>query len=109
MIDAKRVETALVKTAETDEEHAKLKTEVDWLEWQRKHKKGIFITQTCSDNLSFSVREQKWYASEENLKHMEKQKETLEKFLKLDNKRKHELIVIDLFRTLEASRRKGNI
>ena len=109
MINEDRVQKALVKRAETDEEHAKLKTEVDWLDWQRKHKKGIFITQTCSDNLSFSVREQKWYASEANLKHMEKQKETLEKFLKLDNIRKHELIVIDLFRTLEASRRKGNI
>ena len=33
MIDAKRVETALVKRAETDEEHAKLKVEVDWLDW----------------------------------------------------------------------------
>ena len=109
MIDAKRVETALVKRAESDEEHAKLKVQVDWLDWQRKHKKGIFITQKCSDNLSFGVREQKWYASEENLKHINEQKDTLEKFLKLDNMRKHELIVIDLFRTLEASRRKGNI
>ena len=109
MIDADRVQKALVKRAETDEEHAKLKVQVEWLDWQKKHKKGIFITQKCSDNLSFGVREQKWYASDDYLKHMEEQKSSLESFLKMDNMRKHELTVIDLFRTIEASRRKGNI
>ena len=109
MIDEKRVETALIKRAETDEEHSKLKVEVDWLEWQKKNKKAIYLTTKVSDNLSFGMKEQKWYASAEYLEHIMKQKASLESFLKIDNMRKHELTVIDLFRTLEASRRKGNI
>ena len=53
MIDAKRVETALVKRAESDEEHAKLKVQVDWLDWQRKHKKGMLF-QGLFENLKNS-------------------------------------------------------
>jgi|TARA_Y100000296_G_scaffold55534_1_gene63721 hypothetical protein len=109
MISDQRVEKALVKRAETDEEHAKLKAQDAFLDWQKKHKKGIFITTKVSDNLSFGVREQKWYASEDYLKHIDEQQDTLEKFLKMDNMRRHEKDVIDIWKTLKFERSQGNI
>ena len=42
-------------------------------------------------------------------KFIEEHGEVYEKFNIMDNKRKTEGIIIDLFRTLEASRRKNNI
>ena len=109
MISEQRLEKALIYRAETDEDHAKLKTQVEYLDWKKKKLKGDFITNKCSDNLSLVVRGEKWYASEEYGKFIEEHKEVYEKFNIMDNKRKTEGIIIDLFRTLEASRRKGNI
>ena len=109
MISEDRLEKALIYRAETDEEHAKLKTQVEYLDWKKKKLKGSFITQKCSDNLSLGVRSEKWYASEEYGKFIEEHQEVFEKFNIMDNKRKTECIIIDLFRTLEASRRKNNI
>ena len=109
MISEQRLEKALIYRAETDEDHAKLKTQVEYLDWNKKKLKGDFITNKCSDNLSLGVRGEKWYASEEYGKFIEEHKEVYEKFNIMDNKRKTEGIIIDLFRTLEASRRKGNI
>ena len=109
MISEDRLEKALIYRAESDEEHAKLKTLVENLDWKKKKLKGSFITQKCSDNLSLGVRSEKWYASEEYGKFIEEHQEVFEKFNIMDNKRKTEGIIIDLFRTLEASRRKNNI
>ena len=109
MISEQRLEKALIYRAETDEDHAKLKTQVEYLDWKKKKLKGDFITNKCSDNLSLGVRGEKWYASEEYGKFIKEHKEVYEKFNIMDNKRKTEGIIIDLFRTLEASRRKGNI
>ena len=109
MISEQRLEKALIYRAETDEDHAKLKTQVEYLDWKKKKLKGDFITNKCSDILSLGVRGEKWYASEEYGKVIEEHKEVYEKFNIMDNKRKTEGIIIDLFRTLEASRRKGNI
>ena len=109
MITEQRLEKALIYRAETDEPHAKLKTRVEYLEWKKKKLKGDFITNKCSDNLSLGVRSEKWYASEEYGKFIEEHSKEYEKFNILDNKRKTEGIIIDLFRTLEASRRKNNI
>ena len=109
MITEQRLEKALIYRAETAEEHAKLKTKVEYLDWKKKKLKGDFITNKCSDNLSLGGRGEKWYASEEYGKFIEEHKEVYEKFNIMDNKRKTEGIIIDLFRTLEASRRKNNI
>ena len=109
MISEQRLEKALIYRAETDEEHAKLKTRVEYLDWKKKKLKGDFITNKCSDNLSLGVRVEKWYASEEYGKFIKEHREEYEKFNVMDNKRKTEGIIIDLFRTLEASRRKNNI
>ena len=109
MITEQRLEKALIYRAETDEEHAKLKTKVEYLDWKKKKLKGDFITNKCSDNLSLGVRSEKWYASEEYGKFIEEHVEVYVKLNIIDNKRKTVVIIIDLFRTLEASRRKNNI
>ena len=109
MITEQRLEKALIYRAETDEEHAKLKTKVEYLDWKKKKLKGNFITNKCSDNLSLGVRSEKWYASEDYGKFIEEHSKEYEKFNIMDNKRKTEGIKIDLFRTLDASRRKNNI
>ena len=109
MISEKRLEKSLMYRAETDEEHAILKTQVEYLDWKKKNLKGNFITNKSSDNLSLGVRTEKWYASEDYKNFIEEHKKVYEKFNKMDNKRKTECIIIELFRTLEASRRKGNV
>ena len=42
-ISDKRLEEALVERAKTDEKHAELKTKVEYLDWEKKHLKGMFI------------------------------------------------------------------
>ena len=60
-VSDKRLEEALIYRAESDEKHAELKTKVEFLEWQKKHKKGIFINTKCDEKTSFSIKEQKWF------------------------------------------------
>ena len=107
-ITDKRLEDALVERANTDEKHAELKTKVEYLDWEKKHLKGVFINKLDEKN-SFSNREQKWYASDTYKEHIEKQSVNMKEFLKLDNKRKHEKDVIEIWRTLQANRRQGNV
>ena len=80
MITEQRLEKALIYRAETDEEHAKLKTKVEYLDWKKKKLKGDFITNKCSDNLSLGVRSEKWYASEDYGKFIEEHSKEYEKF-----------------------------
>ena len=47
MITEQRLEKALIYRAETDEEHAKLKTKVEYLDWKKKKLKGDYITNKC--------------------------------------------------------------
>ena len=53
-ITDKRLEQALIERAKTDEEHAKLKVQVEYLDWEKKHKKGLFI-----NNLDEIVQDKK--------------------------------------------------
>tara|TARA_R100000655_G_C2939098_1_gene185345 strand:- start:358 stop:693 length:336 start_codon:yes stop_codon:yes gene_type:complete len=108
-VSDKRLEEALIYRAESDEKHAELKTKVEFLEWQKKHKKGIFINTKCDEKTSFSIKEQKWYASDEYKDHCEKQLKNMEQFLTMDNKRKHAKDIIEIWRTIQANRRQGNV
>ena len=108
MITEKRLEDALKYLADTDEENAKANAQVKYLDRLLKRKKALHITGNTSDK-SVSAKEQTYYASDiykdaaQELFNAEVTASTLE------NKRDKEGIVIDLFRTLEASRRKNNI
>ena len=108
MITEKRLEDALKYLADTDEENAKANAQVKYLDRLLKRKKALHITGNTSDK-SVSAKEQTYYASDiykdavQELFNAEVEASTLE------NKRDKEGLVIDLFRTLEASRRKNNI
>ena len=108
MITEKRLEDALKYLADTAEENAKANAQVKYLDRLLKRKKALHITGNKEDK-SISAKEQTYYASNTY-------KEAIDELFKaevdastLDNKRDKEGIVIDLFRTLEASRRKNNI
>jgi len=105
MITEKRLEEALKYLADTDEEHAKLTAGVDYLKDLAKALKGKFII-NCEDEKSVAMKEHAWYASQQYQDHINEKKDVIEKATILDNKRAKENLVIDVWRTLEASRRK---
>ena len=108
MITEERLEKALKFLSETDEESASASANVKYLDRLLKRKKALFIT---SDNnlKSISAKEQGFYASDIYEKAIDEQFAAEVKASTLENKRDKEILVIDLFRTLEASRRKGNL
>jgi hypothetical protein len=107
MITEKRLEEALKFLAESDEEHAKLTAGVDYIKDLAKHHKGKFIMN--SDEKSVALKEQSYYASDAYKNHIDDKKDLINDLTLLENKRSKESLVIDVWRTLEASRRKNNI
>ena len=108
MITEKRLEESLKYLADTDEESASANANVKYLDRLLKRKKALHITGNKEDK-SISAKEQTYYASDTY-------KEAIDELFKaeieastLENKRDKEGLIIDLFRTLEASRRKNNI
>ena len=63
----------------------------------------------CIRDRSISAKEQTYYASDIYKTAVDELFEAEVKSNTLDNKRDKEALIIDLFRTLEASRRKNNI
>ena len=108
MITENRLEQALKYLSDTDEQSAEANANVKYLDRLLKRKKALFIT--SDKNLkSISAKEQGFYASDIYEKAIDEQFNAEVKASTLENKRDKEILVIDLFRTLEASRRKGNI
>jgi len=108
MINEDRVEQAIKNLASTDEEHANLKAEFEYLKDTAKKDKAIFIV-NLNEKQSFSFREQLYYASKEYDAHIANKRIVLKDLTHLENKRAKEGLVIEVWRTLEASRRKNNI
>lgn len=108
MITEKRLEEALQYLANTDEEHAKKTAGLDYLKDLGKSIKGKYII-NCSDEKSVAMKEHSWYASDEYKQHIDEKHSVAEDAAILENKRAKENLVIDVWRTLEASRRKSNI
>ena len=108
MITEKRLEDALKFLSETDEQNAEANANVKYLDRLLKRKKALHIT--SEHNLkSISAKEQAFYASDIYKDAVEELFQAEVKATTLENKRDKEGMVIDLFRTLEASRRKHNI
>jgi|TARA_S200002703_G_scaffold144589_1_gene138350 hypothetical protein len=107
MITEKRLEEALKYLAESDNEHAKLSAGVEYIKDLAKHYKGKYIMN--SEEKSVALKEQSYYASDEYKKHIDDKKDLINDLTLLENKRSKESLVIDVWRTLEASRRKNNI
>ena len=108
MITEKRLENALKYLADTDEENATANAQVKYLDRLLKRKKALHITGNTSDK-SISAKEQTYYASDTYKDAVQELFDAEVTASTLENKRDKEGLVIDLFRTLEASRRKNNI
>ena len=108
MITEDRLEQALKYLAETDESSAEASANVKYLDRLLKRKKALYITgeQTLK---SISAKEQGFYASDTYKNTVEELFNADVKAATMENKRDKEGLIIDLFRTLEASRRKHNI
>jgi|TARA_R100000458_G_C8207859_1_gene196311 conjugal transfer/entry exclusion protein len=108
MITEDRLEKALAYLAQTDEQSAEASANVKYLDRLLKRRKALFITGE-SNLKSISAKEQAYYASDDYQKAVQEIYDAEVKASTLENKRDKEGMVIDLFRTLEASRRKHNI
>ena len=108
MITEKRLEYALKFLSETDEQNAEANANVKYLDRLLKRKKALHITGNSVDK-SISAKEQTYYASDTYKNAVEELFQAEVKASTLENKRDKEGLIIDLFRTLEASRRKNNI
>ena len=108
MITEDRLEKALAYLAQTDEQSAEASANVKYLDRLLKRRKALFITGE-SNLKSISAKEQAYYASDDYQKAVQEIYDAEVKANTLENKRDKEGMVIDLFRTLEASRRQHNI
>ena len=108
MITEKRLEDALTFLSETDESNAESNANVKYLDRLLKRKKALHITGNTEDK-SISPKEQSYYASNIYKTAVDEIFTAEVKASTLENKRDKEGLIIDLFRTLEASRRKNNI
>lgn len=106
MIDERRLEQALTRLAQTDEQHADLKAEVLRAESAVEAvRDAVYLTETGSiEDRKAKARQSPQYQDAET-----RYFKATRDFAALTNKRTHEVMVVDVFRTLEASRRRGNI
>ena len=108
MITEIRLEDALRYLSETDEKSAKANANVKYLDRLLKRKKALHIAGNAVDK-SISAKEQAYYGSDTYKEAIQELFDAEVKASTLENKRDKEGLIIDLFRTLEASRRKNNI
>lgn len=106
-LNADRVEQALKYIAQTDIEHAQLSGSVKQLEELLKAVKAREYLKSAGS--SDGARKAEAECSASYTKAVKEWSDVLVEFKTIDNLRNREFLIIDLFRTLEASRRKGNL
>jgi len=105
-LDENRVEMALTKLAETNELHAALGGQVNYLaEGIKQAKAHAFLLSEGG----VSEREQKAIASQKYADALDAHLQAYVQFKKIDNERQHEQRIIDIWRTLSSNRRQGGI
>tara|TARA_B100000085_G_scaffold42783_1_gene35903 strand:+ start:60 stop:368 length:309 start_codon:yes stop_codon:yes gene_type:complete len=92
--------------ASTDEAFAKTQAEVSYGDDMLKHIKGAFVS-ASEDSVSKAT--EKFYASAVYKNHINKMHKLNIQLLNMRNKRRTAEMNIDIWRTLEASRRKNNV
>ena len=100
------IDNDLKYLAQTDEKYAELSANTKRLEDTMKHAKGNFISESKS---SVSKAENEYYASEQYKSYQNEFSKLDEMVSIIRNKRATSVTRIEIWRTLEASRRKGNI
>lgn len=102
----KNIDENIQYLASTDEAFAKTQAEVSYGDDMLKHIKGAFVS--ASDE-SVSKATELFYASAVYKNHINKMHKLNIQLLNMKNKRRTAEMNIDIWRTLEASRRKGNV
>ena len=105
-ITLQTIEADLDFLAKTDERYAELKAGLEHIKNTTKSVKGAFITES-SDSVAKSS--EAFYASTNYVETQKKTHQINKEFLTLETKRNSAIMRIDVWRTLEATRRKGNI
>jgi len=100
------IDNDLQYLAQTDEEYADKESWLTGLKETMKHHKGMWVVQSKS---SVSKAQEEYYATPEYKKQVGIITEAVKQVNTLKNKRATAILRIDVWRTLEASRRKGNI
>ena len=106
MISLERLEKSLTFIAETDEKAAELKTNVERAAYKLKRTKAIlYIHEDGAVELRKAKAEQatETIEAEAEFLHAHQLSEALQ------NKRKTEFLIVDVWRSLNASKRHGNI
>ena len=103
-LNENRVETALKMLSSTDEDHANLSGQVKYLEEAIKQAKARVFLQSEG---TVAERQEKALDSVLYDSAIKEWIEVYKQFKILDNKRQHEVRIIEIFQTLSANRRKG--
>jgi hypothetical protein len=105
-LDENRVEMALMRLAETNELHAELEGQLDYLtEALKMAKAHSFLLAEGG----VAEREQKAIASLKFEEALNEKTKAFVEFKKIHNERQHEQRIIDIWRTLSSNRRQGGI
>jgi hypothetical protein len=105
-LDENRVEMALMRLAETNELHAELEGQLDYLtEALKMAKAHSFLLAEGG----VAEREQKAIASLKFEEALNEKTKAFVEFKKIHNERQHEQRIIDIWRTLSSNRRQGAI
>ena len=105
-LNENRVEQALTRLANSDEDHAAWAGQVKYLEEGLKQAKAhsfLLAEGTVAE------REAKAVASLKYEEALVAWTNALKQFKKIDNERNHEMRIIDIWRTLSSNRRQGNM
>ena len=105
-LNENRVEQALTKLANTDNDHAAWAGQVKYLEEAIKQAKAHSFL--LADG-TVAEREAKAVASDKYDQAVQAHTKAYVQFKKIDNERQHEQRIIDIWRTLSSNRRQGGI
>jgi predicted small metal-binding protein len=107
MIDDERLHQALSLLTSTDEQCAALRADMERTEQKAKATRAAMVK--CADGSSASAREANADSSAEVAAAWEDHFKAMHKYHALANRRTSEAIIIDTWRSLNASRRIGNV
>jgi len=105
-MEYKQVEEDLQFLAKTDERYAELKAGVEHMKNVVKSNKGSFVTNSKE---SVSKATEAFYGNKGYEEIRDRMKLIYQEFYILETKRQTAVLRIDVWRTLEATRRKGNV
>lgn len=108
MISEERISKSLKYLAETDEPAAKAKSYMLGLEEQIKSIKGILFVQ-LPQGMTVAEKDARVYAHEEYQNHIKKYEGAVHDFETMKNKRDTEVLIVEVWRSENANRRKGNV